>query len=137
MSAPQQILAAGGDQLRLDTATINRASPGAATATWRIDADGQVYGTNSGGAIVALYNWVTPVTSAPNYDVRWSTTSGVVDTTPGAENTNLSLNTDRTWSESNGASLESCVFQARIHRAGDTANPLKTANITLEADGSP
>jgi hypothetical protein len=137
MSAIQQLLLAGGDTIRLTSATITRDNPGGATATWRIDADGQVYGTNGAGAIVALYNWVTPVSSAPNYDVRWSTTSGVVDSTPGAEATNLPLTSDRTWSETNATTIESCVFQASIHRTGDTTTPLATATVTLEVDGSP
>jgi hypothetical protein len=137
MSGIQQaLLAAGGDRLRLDSTTYSHDNPGGSSASFRIDADGFVYGT-VGGALVAQCAWVTPPVNAANYDVRWSTTSGTVDSTPGAENTNLNLGTDRTWNENSASSLETCTFQARIHRAGDAATPLATANITLEVDGSP
>jgi hypothetical protein len=136
----QMLLGSGGDILRLDSANYSRLVPGGSpSCSFRIDADGQVYvGDNaSGGVLTARYNWVTPTSSASNYDVRWNTTAGTVDTTPGAENTNLSLGSDRTWIQSAGGFLDSASFQARIHRAGNTTNPLVTANISLEADGSP
>jgi len=140
MSGVQQILLACGDTLRLDSASYTRIIvSGAPSTSFRIDADGQVYVGDqlSGGALTPRYNWVTPTSSAPNYDVRWNTTAGFVDTSPGAENTNLNLGSDRTWIESAGGTFESCSFQARIHRAGNTTTPLATAGITLEADGSP
>ena len=139
MSGIQPLLVAGGDQLRIDTASYVRIFPGGATCSFKIDNDGQVYigDQSSGGVLTARYNWITPVGNAANYDVRWSTLSAVVDSTPGAENTNLNLGTDRTWSETNNVALESCAFQVRIHRLGDSSIPLVMANINLEADGSP
>lgn len=137
MSGVLQVLMAGGDRIRLDSATYSRVSPGAGTASFKIDSDGQVYaGDNaSSGSLTARYDWITPRANAANYDVRWSTTSGVVDSTPGAEATNLNLGTDRTWSETNNVTTESCVFQCKIYRAGESSTPLATADITLSVDG--
>src|SRR5688572_16767572 len=101
MSGVLNMLLAGGERLRLDGGTFSHDNPGGSTASVRIDADGFVYGT-VGGVMTQQYAWISPQTSAPNYDVRWSTVSGTVDSTPGAENTNLNLGTDRTWSETNG-----------------------------------
>ena len=139
MSSVQQILLASGDYIRVDAAAYTRAFPSGATCSFKLDADGQVYvaDNSSGGVLTARYNWVTPPSAAANYDVRWSTITNVVDTTPGAEATNLNLGTDRTWSETNALTTETCTFQVRIHRAGDTATPLATANITLNVDGTP
>lgn len=138
MSGILQILLAGGDRIRLDTASYTRAAAGAATASFKIDADGQVYAADnsSSGSLTARYSWVTPQANAALYDVRWSTTSGTVDSTPGAEATNLNLGTDRTWSETNNVTTESCVFQVKIYRAGESTTPLATADITLNVDGT-
>src|SRR5687768_12842585 len=116
----QMMLGASGDKLRIDAASYSHANPGAAAVSFKIDADGQVYvaDTSSGGAFTARYNWCIPVGNAANYDVRWSTVANVVDTTPGAENTNLNLGTDRIWSEANNVAFETCTFQVRIHRTG-------------------
>lgn len=139
MAGILQMLLAGGDRLRIDAATYSRDNPGAATAGWRIDSDGMVYvaDDSSAGAFTARYPWIVPAANAANYDVRWSTVANAVDSTPGAEATNLNLGTDRQWSETNNAAFETCTFQVRIHRAGDSANPIITANIVLEVDGSP
>jgi hypothetical protein len=139
MAALQQMLLAGGDRLRLDVAGYTRAFPGGATAGFRLDADGFVYAADdsSAGVFTQRYPWIAPQSAAVNYDVRWGTSAGVVDSTPGAEATNLPLTVDRQWSETNNAAVESCAFLVRIHRTGDAAAPLVSATITLEADGSP
>lgn len=139
MSGVLQILLAGGDRIRLDAATYTRSNPSGATASFKLDNDGQVYvaDNSSGGASTARYAWVTPQANAASYDVRWTTSSGVVDSSPGAESTNLNLGTDRTWSETNNTTTESCTFTVNIHRAGDSGAPLATASITLSVDGSP
>ena len=138
MSGAQQMLLAGGDQIRLDAAAYVRTNTGGATCTFKLDNDGQVYvaDNSSGGALTARYSWVIPNAAAANYDVRWSTVSNVVDSTPGAEVTNLNLGTDRTWSETNAVADETCSFSVSIHRLGDTVSPLVTKTISLEADGS-
>lgn len=140
MGAPQQMLLAGGDQIKLIPASYTRIILGGpASVTFKIDNDGQVYVADqlSGGALTARYAWVLPLTAAANYDVRWTTVANVVDSTPGAESTNLNLGTDRTWTETTGAIPETCTFRVNIHRLGDTAAPLATADITLAPDGSP
>jgi hypothetical protein len=139
MSGILNILLAGGDRIVLNGGTFSRDNPGAASVTYRIDADGFIYvgDDSSGGAVTQREQWCFPATAAANYDVRWNTTANVVDSTPGAENTNLNLGTDRSWNETNNAGLETCSFQCRVHRAGDAATPLATANVTLTADGSP
>ena len=137
MSGPQQMLLAGGDQLRLDTATYTRINPGGATANFGIDSDGFVYG-QSGASITQRYPWVLPTASAAKYDVQWSLVSDTLpDTSPVAQNTNINLGVARTWQETNAATLEQTVFQVRIYPAGITVNPIVSANITLIADGSP
>lgn len=136
MSGILNMLLGAGDRIALVDSLISHANTGGSTATYRIDSDGFVYGTGGGGSVIQLYQWCFPAAAAINYDVRWNTTANVVDSTPGAENTNLNLGTDRTWSETNNAGFETCSFQARIHRAGNTTNVLATANVTLEADGS-
>lgn len=140
MGASQQMLLAGGDRLRIDSATYSRINPGGATASFKIDADGQVYvgDSSSGGALTARYAWIVPAANAALYDVRWSAVSGTgVDSSPGAASTNLNCGTDRTWSETNVAGVETTTFRVTLHRAGDTANALVTADITLEVDGAP
>jgi hypothetical protein len=139
MSGILNMLLAGGVRIVLNSATYSHDNPGGAGASFAIRNDGFVYAadSSSGGVATQRYQWCFPAALAASFDVRWNTTANVVDTTPGAENTNLNLGTNRTWSEANASALETCSFQARIHRAGDTATPLATANITLEADGSP
>lgn len=139
MSGVLNILMASGDRIRLDAATYTRSNPSGATASFKLDNDGQVYAADNGsaGSLTARYNWCTPGANAASYDVRWSTSAGTVDTTPGAESTNLNLGTDRTWSETNGITTESCTFTVNIHRAGDSGAPLATASITLSVDGTP
>lgn len=138
MSIQQIFLGAGGDVIRVDTATISRDNTGGASASFKLDADGQAYyaDDSSGGALTARYSWVIPNANAALYDVRWTPGSGTVDSTPGADSTNLSLGTDRTWTETNGAGVESASFTVTVHNAGDSGNPLATAVITLEVDGS-
>jgi hypothetical protein len=140
MSGLLNMLLANGDRIRLDsTSYFSSVIGGSVTTEFKIDSDGLVYARDntSGGLLTARYPWIIPQAAAANYDVRWNTTSNTVDSTPGAENTNLNLGTDRTWSETAAGSVESCAFSARIHRVGNTANPIVTATITLEADGSP
>ena len=139
MSGALQVLLAGGDRIVLNSATYTKVTPGGATSGFRIQNDGFVYAQDQGsaGLFTQRYQWCFPAAAAPNYDVRWSDTTNNVDTSPGAANTNLNLATTRTWQETNSATFESCVISVRIHRAGDTATPIVTAAITLEADGSP
>lgn len=139
MSGVLNMMLASGDRIRLDAATYTRTNPSAATASFKLDNDGQAYAADnsSGGSSTARYSWVTPNANAALYDVRWSTSAGAVDSSPGAEATNLNLGTDRTWSETNNLTTESCTFTVSIYRAGESTNPLATASITLSVDGTP
>lgn len=132
------ILFSSSDILRLDDATYDRVNPGSASASFRLDADGQVYAADqaSGGAFTARYNWVTPPGRAAAYDCRWAAVTNTVDTTPGAASTNLALTSDRTWTETNTTTTEFAEFDVSICRSGDTT-PIKTARIRLEVDASP
>src|SRR5688572_9292136 len=116
MSGVLNMLLAGGARVVLNSATISHDNPGGAGAGFSIRNDGFVYiaDTSSGGAFTSRYQWCFPAALAANYDVRWNTTANVVDTTPGAENTNLNLGSNRTWNEGNTSALETCSFQARL-----------------------
>jgi hypothetical protein len=138
MSAIQQVLLAAGDQLRLDVATYLTIGSGAATTRLVIDSDGFLYSTNGAGVLTQRYAWVKPASSAPKYDVQWSLVSDTLpDVSPVAQNTNTNLGTDREWQETNNLTTERTVIQLRIYPTGITVNPIVSANITLDADGTP
>jgi len=131
------MLLAGGDTLRLDAATYSRAAAGAATTRFVVDSDGFVYATNSGGTLTQRYAWCLPASSANKYDIQWSAVTNLPDVSPAAQNTSVNLGTDREWSETNNVTLETTTFQCRIYPAGLSTPALVSANITLEADGTP
>lgn len=130
----------GGDILRLDAAFVDDSVLGGpSTSRWRLDSDGGVYVSRdgvSGGAFIKQYDWVLPNASASKYECSWSTVSGTPDTAPVAEDSYAALTSDRTWIETNAVGSESCEFTARIRLIGGSSD-LRTANITLQVDGSP
>ena len=130
------MMAGSADVLRLDDATIFASSAGTAFAGIRLNSDGQVYYSQSnvsGGAYIAQYNWITPTSSAANYDCQWVQNPDIPDTTPGAQSTDLNLGTTRTWEDTTPPAITAKTFQIRIQAVGSSTN-LKTADITLDIE---
>ena len=141
MGAPAAMIAFMGDTLTLSPASVSdsRISPDVAEASWRLDADGQVYIARAGvagGAFQAQYAWVSPASNAPNYECSWTAGTGTVDTTPVAAGSYAALTSDRTWTETSAAGFQTADFTARLRRVGGTVD-VKTALVELSAESSP
>lgn len=137
MSGALAAVLGGGDQLRLDGDSLTHINAGGtAVVGIRVDADGQIYTREAGGAYTAQYNWITPTALAANYEMRWVTGGTTPDTTPGASGTWFQCNTDRTIEESSAGTDTLYSFTLEIGRNG-TSTALKSVTINFSALGAP
>jgi len=126
-----------GDILTLVDDALSHINPGGtATVGFRIDADGQIYTREAGGAYTAQYFWIVPALNASLYECRWVTNGTTPDTTPAASGTWVQCNVDRTWEESETGADRSFDFTVQIGLLG-TSTPIKTVTIQFDASGSP
>ena len=106
-------------------------SPNDATCWYRINSNGNVYGTNGGVPFDLLEQWVTPTSFASDYEVYATLVSGSL--TGGTTGAWLSLGTTREWyveETGSGTSLATLSFDVR--KIG-TTTVLDTWTINLEA----
>ncbi len=107
-------------------------SPGpTATATYRLESDGDIGATEANNTVNDVGDWIAPKTNMANYECRADVTSGTLSS--GTTGAWQSLSTTRTWTRINaGTGTIDAVFTLQIRRASD-AVVVATASITLRA----
>lgn len=117
-----------GDTLAQSDAT----TPSTATATFRLESDGDIGATTANNTVNDVGDWITPKTNMANYECRADVTSGAL--TSGTTGAWQSLATTRTWtlSKLSGTGVDTAIFTLQIRRASD-AVVLSTATITMQA----
>lgn len=133
------LLAAGGastDIITITTATITAVefSPTVASAAYSLDLNGGAYEITSTYGTLAIGNWVTPLSSAANYEAYATLVSGTL--TSGTTGSWLALTSTRTWSRNRGGlspGVNQAVITVDIRKIG-TTTVLDTATITLQAE---
>ncbi len=102
-----------------------------ATATYRLESDGDIGATEANNTVNDVGDWITPQTNMANYECRADVTSGTLSS--GTTGAWQSLSTTRTWTRINsGSGTIDAVFTLQIRRASD-AVVVDTASITLRA----
>lgn len=137
MSLDLIIMALGGDTISIAdrTASSLTTSPTTATATYRLETDGDIGASAGNNTVVDVGDWVSPKGGASDaYEARATIVSGSL--TSGTTGTWQGLGTQRTWTlnqPSAGTGPATCVFTLEIRRASDSV-VLDTATITLSAE---
>lgn len=123
-----------GDQISIGDTFVQSSMSGVtnATAVYRLDSDGLIYGTFSGTNTITAAggNWIVPATNMANYEVNATLDSGSVSGTFGSW---LSLGTDRTWTLTNTISgTDTGQITVQIRRISD-GTVMDSAVISFEA----
>jgi hypothetical protein len=107
-------------------------SPNDATCYYRINSNGNVYGTNFGTPFDLLEQWVTPTSFASDYEVYATLVSGSL--TSGTTGAWLSLGTTRDWyvEETANFGTETATLSFDVRKIG-TTTVLDTWTVTIEA----
>lgn len=128
-----------GDTLQLTVTTVNAVLVGGpAVAGWRLHTDGQLYRRINAGGYIAQSNWITPTSSAANYECRWNGIGTDPDVNPGGENTWLPLTSIRTWETTSPVNAQEIrQFNIEIGLLGTSTALIGPTTITLNADGNP
>lgn len=127
--------AASAQAIRLDAAGYTRVVVGGiATANFRIDSDGGVYG-QSGASVVKQYDWIIPNGDVSGFECRWVSTGQTPTTTPGSSGTWLACTSDRSWAHTANNNDDTVSFTCELRRTGGAT--LFSVTITLNALGSP
>lgn len=114
------------------TAQSFTTSPVNATATYRLENDGDIGATQGDNTINDIGDWITPKVNMAAYEARADLLSGTL--TSGTTGAWQSLASTRTWTLfSNSSLLLEASFTLSIRRASD-AVVLDTATITLQAN---
>lgn len=124
----------GGDLIDIRDVEIIQAGGGSFTLSgYRLHSNGTVYKLGPGGGASASlgYDWVTPTSNAPNYDVRATLVSG--DTPSGTLNSWLPLSSSRSWSLTAVADAYACTLTIEIRDAA-TQTIRDTASVYLEVE---
>lgn len=113
------------------TASSATTDPTNATATYRLESDGDIGATSGDNTVLDVGDWITPQTNMASYEARATTLSGTPVGTMGAW---LNLGSTRTWTLTRSSvGIGSASFTLEIRRASD-GSVLDTATITLEAE---
>jgi hypothetical protein len=110
-------------------------SPTDCTVTYALRNNGNISRVFN-GAITTIGTWLTPGTSAANYEVMATLSSGVSPTGGSGLGTWLSLASDQSWfltNTLNGTFTRTCVLAVQIRRASDGV-VMASASVTIEAD---
>lgn len=132
----QMLLGVGGgttaDTIAVPNATVSGYRVGAtAEAYYTLASDGKIYSVENTDPAVELGSWVVPNSSASNYEVFATVTSGTLDF--GTSGSWLALSSTRTWGVTRTTfGTDTTVLDLQIRRVG-TTTVLDTATITLEA----
>lgn len=135
MSAPAQILLAGGVTVRITNQSIIDTGGYPCLARYTLNASGAAerQTNTSGVSEIASNQWIVPRSAAgANYEARATVTSGTL--TSGTTGTWLPLSTSRSWDVQTGApgSIEATIT-VEI-RFAPTAEVLTSASIYLYAE---
>lgn len=129
------MLGTGGDRVSLPTYGENyftSSGAGPQQSTYRLTSGGVIETQRTPTGTTVQGSWVTPTSSAANYEVLATLTSGTV--TGSATGSWLALNTTRSWSVLQGIiGTNSASLALSIRRIGTTTVLASTA-ITLEAE---
>lgn len=123
-----------GEVVALSDATVSDTvgDPANASATYTLDNNGTVTKTLTSGTTV-LGSWITPNGSAgAAFECRATIVSGSVSS--GTTGSWLTLDTDRSWSRTQGVLGTSTVVLTVEIRRVSTGDVLATATITIEAE---
>ena len=123
----------GGTLVNFTNQTISATRSGAAaTAAYRVNADGSAYqGLN--GTFTALEQWVTPTSEGGNYEVYATVSSGTLTT--GTVNAWVATSGNPTWT-CTAVSVGTTNFvnlSMQVRRVGSTA-VLDTWTVSLDAE---
>ena len=107
-------------------------APDDAICWYRINSNGNVYGTNLGTPFDLLEQWVTPTSFASDYEVYATLVSGSL--TGGTTGAWLSLGTTRDWyvQETANFGTETATLSFDVRKIG-TTTVLDTWTVTIEA----
>ncbi len=105
------------------------------TATYTLEADGDIITATTGGGSVDAGDWIAPKGAAGgNYEVMATVVSGSVSS--GTTGSWLALSSDRTWTRSRATSgSDTVVLTIEIRRTG-TTTVLASCTRTLVAEKS-
>lgn len=127
------IAASGGPRVSLADGTTTSSGLPNQTATYTLEADGDIITATTAGGSVDAGDWISPKAAAGgNYEVRATVVSGSVSS--GTTGSWLALSSDRTWTRSRVTSgTDTVVLTIEIRRTG-TTTVLATCTRTLVAD---
>lgn len=117
------------------TVTNSTSTPATATAGYRLNSNGKVYGESPAGNFGFLEDWVTPNGAASSYEALVTVTSGSLSS--GTSGSWLALSSTRDWTVTRTTlGTNSCTFTVDIRKVG-TTTVLDSATITIEAEVTP
>lgn len=134
MSGILQTLLAGGVRLGFSFVTPSSivVSPTVATASFNLQADGDIDATATNNTIADRDDWLAPKIGMSGYEVRATLQSGGPMTT-GTMGSYLALSSDRTWTlVQSGIGSIGAVVRYEFRKTGDTAI-LLTKDVTFNA----
>jgi len=135
LMSPARRRRGGGAVLALSSHNVSTARVGSSTtATLRLDADGDIMGSNGAGTSVTSDrgDWINPKSAAGGaYECRVTVTSGTL--TSGTSGSWQALSSDRSWAVTQASiGNKTCVFTLEIREVANTSNVV-SATITLSA----
>jgi hypothetical protein len=121
---------AGALEVDIVNATNDNAVSGTVYSGFRLHSNGGVYYQEAAGTWAGpIYNWVTPTTSAPNYEVFVSVTGDELST--GTIDSWIALTSTQSWNILSVGVRKEAVLTVSIRPTGGSA--IDTATITLGA----
>lgn len=126
-----------GDLITLDDVSVVDlvSGPGTATATYRLESDGDILDISPGTTDIG--DWIVPKVNMADYSVRFELVSGATPS-GSALDTWLALTSNRDITVTRGSNgLTQSIVTVKIARTSDTSTVLDQATVTLEAEKEP
>ncbi len=132
MSAVQQLLLSGGNQVTVSVDDVYVFNGLFGAASYRLEPDGNIYISPFG----LLGPWISNASRSSLYEARMTLINGFLTSTGAPLNTWLNLGTSREWSFATGSSSGTADCVIEIRRAAAPLQILDSATITFEYIGS-